>query len=143
MTQSRMSKKLFVALTVNAALVGVLLLTVAGRGPAAAVAQPLPAALGGGAARGGMTVMPAQMTVNTYGCFVLDADHQTLTAYQFLPGEKDLKLVAARDVQYDRQLTDFNTAPSPTDVRHLVEEQDRPSRSAPAAPRSPERPTDR
>jgi hypothetical protein len=90
------------------------------------------------AGNGSIVVMPGQLSPNTWGCYVMDSQNQTLCVYQFSPGEKELRLAAARDVQYDRKLGFFNTTPSPTDIRKLVERQEEPPRAAPTTERSPE-----
>ncbi len=46
--------------------------------------------------------------------------------YRGVRGE--LRLIAARNYIYDRQLKDFNTAPSPVEVHRLVEEEKRSGR---------------
>ena len=88
-----------------------------------AFAQPVPQQqpIAGGA---GMFMMPAQFAVNVWGCYLMDVDQQTLCAYQYLPGEKQLRLVAARNFKNDRKLGNYNTAnPSPNEVRDLVEKE--------------------
>jgi hypothetical protein len=87
---------------------------------------------------GGVVVMPGQLSATHWGCYVMDPQNQTLSVYEYNPGETVLKLAAARDIQYDRKLGFFNTSPSPTDIRKLVERQEEPSRAAPATERSPE-----
>src|SRR5438477_543231 len=62
-------------------------------------------AIAGGA---GLFVTPAQFSTNTWGCYVMDVDQQTLCAYQYFPGERKLRLVAARNFRYDRRLGQFN-----------------------------------
>ena len=109
-----------------------------GRGFGASAAFAQPQALSTGAGSSGMVVMPGQLSPNTWGCYVMDSQNQTLCVYQFSPGEKELRLAAARDIQYDRKLPSFNTMPSPTDIRKLVERQEEPSRAAPTTERSPE-----
>jgi hypothetical protein len=98
------------------------------------------APIGGGA---GVFIVPAQFSPNTFGCYLLDIDSQTICAYQFFPGEPQLKLRAARNFRYDRRLGHFNTVdPSPEEVRTLVEQETQSNRVQGAnAPRpSPEAP---
>jgi len=120
----RPNSAIVVALYVNAAVmvvVGVLLLNRPG------VPNFLPAAMaqsqGPIAGGAGVIVMPAQLSQNTWGCYLLDIDAQTLAAYQFFPGEKVLKLSAARNFRHDRRLGNFNTLPSPNEVADLVEKE--------------------
>ena len=69
-------------------------------------------------------MMPAQFSTNTWGVYLMDVEQQTLCAYQYLPGEHSLRLVAARNFRYDRRLGNYNTAnPSPLEVKDLVEKE--------------------
>lgn len=85
--------------------------------PLAAAQNQAPIA--GGA---GVFVMPAQVSNTVWGCYLLDVDSQTLALYTYAPGARQLKLEAARTYRYDRRLENFNTAaPSPNEVRELLE----------------------
>jgi hypothetical protein len=88
--------------------------------------------------------MPAQFFTSMWGCYVMDVDAQTLCAYQYFPAEKELRLVAARNFRYDRQLGKFNTEkPSPAEVKALVEKEkasDRVNNPDAPTPPSPEAP---
>ena len=84
----------------------------------AALAQQTPQPIAGGA---GLFLMPGQLAQNAWGCYVMDVDRQTLMVYQYQPGERWLKLTAARDFTYDRRLRSFNTDPQPTDIKKMVE----------------------
>ena len=77
---------------------------------------------------GGLFLMPAQFAVNQWGCYIMDIDRQTLCAYQYYPAEHNLRLVAARNFTWDRQLKNFNTGSNPgemapSEVRKIVEKQ--------------------
>jgi len=64
------------------------------------------------------------MSPSTWGCYVMDVDAQTLVAYQYYPGDRKLRLMAARDFSFDRFLKEFNTDdPTPADVKNLVEKE--------------------
>ena len=113
------------ALYLNAALLLAILVALLSRSgglgsgsflPAAFAAEGQPIAGGGN-----LYLMPGQMSLNTFGCYVMDTDAQTLCAYQFYPGEKALRLVAARNFRHDRRLGNFNTDPDPRDVEKWVE----------------------
>jgi hypothetical protein len=82
----------------------------------AAMAQNQPPIAGGA----GVFVMPGQLSTQTWGCYLLDVDSQTLCVYQYFP-DKTIRLVAARNFRYDRQLKQFNTDPSPQAIRELLE----------------------
>ena len=86
--------------------------------------------LAGGA---GVFVMPAQFAEKTWGCYLLDVDAQTLCAYQYYPGEKQLRLIAARNYRYDRKLSNLNTDhPTPLEVKDLLEKEAQNPRGTPA-----------
>jgi len=112
------------ALWANAAVLAVIAIVLLNRGGAPSL---LPSAYGqnqapiaGGA---GIFVMPAQMQTNVWGCYLLDVDNKTLCAYQFYPGEKKLRLTAARSYRFDTRLENFNTDIPPKEVKALVERQ--------------------
>ena len=88
--------------------------------------------------------MPGQFTANTWGCYVMDVDAQTLAAYKWFEGDKNLRLVAARSFRNDRRLHDFNTdSPTPAEVAKLLELEDagRRDNPQPAPPQTRRRPT--
>ena len=101
-----------------------------------AFGQQMP--IGGGA---GVFIVPGQFSSNTWGCYLMDVDAQTLCAYQFYPGDKQLRLIAARYFRYDRKLKNFNTpSPSPDEVSQLIarEQDDARVKDQSNAPASPE-----
>ena len=124
MQPSRRDRKVFLALCVNAALLLLILLVLIGRDNRLALAStamadsPAPAGSTGG---NGLFVMPGQLSPNTWGCYLMDTDHQTLSVYQYTPSEQTLRLVAARSFRYDRMMGNYNTAPPPLDIRDLSE----------------------
>ena len=143
-TRSGHRKALVYALYFNALLLGGILLVLVTRDsgarvlPAAFAAEG-PAPIAGG---GGIFMMPGQFSVNTWGVYVMDIDQQTLCAYQFYPGDKQLRLVAARNFRYDRRLGNFNTTPAPQEIKELLEKELHAGRvtdqnAAPAQPESP------
>lgn len=75
--------------------------------------------------------MPGQFAINIWGCYVMDVDRQTLCAYEYVPGRKQLLLVASRFIGHDRQLLEYNTSPSPEEVKRLVNLQNAPIRGQP------------
>ncbi len=113
------------ALYLNAALLLAILVALITRGGGGSLSV-LPRAFGAEAPQpiaggGNLYLMPGQMSLNTFGCYVMDTDAQTLCAYQFYPGEKELRLVAARNIRFDRRLGNFNTIPDPREVEKWVE----------------------
>jgi hypothetical protein len=122
---------LVVALYVNAGLLLSLLLAVMSRGSASAYAAPVTGAqpIAGG---NGLYLMPGQFANNIWGCYVMDVGRQTLCAYEYVQGRKQLQLVAARDFSYDIQLREYNSPqPSPDEVRRLVNLTNAPVRGNP------------
>jgi len=135
MTQSQRHNALVYVLATNAILLAgifIALLARSDRAPFASIAlaqdrgaMPMaPQPIAGG---GGLFLMPAQFASNTWGCYIMDVDQQTLCAYQYSPGERQLRLVAARSFRFDRRLKNFNTDnPSPREVERMLEkEQDK------------------
>jgi hypothetical protein len=140
---ARHSSSVARALYVNAVLLGVLIVVLAMRDGSPRLIAPAlgqQAPIGGGA---GVFIVPGQFSVNTWGLYLIDVDAQTLCAYQYSPGEKELRLVAARNYRFDRRLGRFNTdKPSPEEVRDLVdrEKQDERVKEQNNTPASPEAP---
>ncbi|HEY1683183.1 MAG TPA: hypothetical protein VGG19_00340 [Tepidisphaeraceae bacterium] len=70
----------------------------------------------------GVFIMPGQFSPNSYGCYLMDVDAQTLCVYGWDPMGRKLKLLASRSFRYDRKLANFNTEnPSPEEVKELIE----------------------
>jgi len=132
----RRNSPLVFALYVNAVLLAVIAIVLLTRSDAPHLVSPAfgqtQAPIAGGS---GLFVMPAQFSGTTWGCYVMDTDSQTLCAYQFVPGEKYLRFIAARNFKFDRQLRNFNTEPSPLEVKELVEKEQ--GAAVNAAPGSP------
>jgi hypothetical protein len=83
------------------------------------IAQAQPA----GVAKGGnVFAVAGQVDKETYGLYLVDLDNGTICVYQYLPGDRKLRLMAARTTVFDRRLEDYNTQPPPPEIRKLVEE---------------------
>lgn len=125
MTRLRRTNPIAAALYVNAVILLAILLAILVRGNSlpsfvpAAFAQQQPPIAGGS----GLYVMPAQLSDRVWGCYVLDSDNQTLTCYQYSPGEKVLRLAAARSIVYDHRLKNFNTDPDPEFIKGMLEKE--------------------
>ena len=128
MRRARRNRPLVIGLYLNAALMAAVLGALLTRSgppsflPAAYGASLAPQPIAGGA---NLYLMPAQFSVSTWGCYVLDIDAQTLCAYRYIPNNSaaDLQLVAARKITYDRRLTNFNSSnPSWQDVKQWVDQ---------------------
>lgn len=116
-----------VALWVVAALLAMnLVATLARRdGLSLAWAADAPGRQGPIAGGGGIFVMPAQLSGNTWGAYLMDIDRGTLAVYQFFPGTRQLQFVAARNFTNDTKLANFNTLPAPQEIVDLVEKQNK------------------
>lgn len=117
----RSNRSLVFALYLNAAFllaIVVLLLSRGGVGSQAIAAPNQTPPIAGG---GGLFLMPGQLSLSTWGCYLMDIDSQTLCAYEYVPGEHSLKFVASRYFRYDRQLKQYNTTPNPEEIRQRVE----------------------
>jgi hypothetical protein len=121
---SRSHNPVAVALYVNAGILLAILFVLTRRSPfpdmlPAAMAQSQGPIAGGG----GVYVMPAQFHAESWGCYLLDVDAQTLCTYEYDPGAQKLKLTSARDFRYDRLLKNFATSPAPWEVQQMVEQE--------------------
>lgn len=116
------NRGLTLALWANAVLLAGVLLVLAGRGGGmlggntALAQQAMPPIAGGG----GLFFMPGQIDANLYGVYLLDVDRQTLCIYQYFRGGRELQLIAARDIRFDRELRQFNTTPKPDEVAEML-----------------------
>ena len=120
----RASTAVAYALWANAALLVAILVVLVGRSNASSITLT-PAAFGqaqplGG---GGLYIMPAQISSNIWGCYVMDIDQQTLCGYAMTGSPPELKLVTARNFRYDRQLGALNTVPAPSEVKAMLEKE--------------------
>lgn len=141
----RRARSISLALYLNAAVLAVIAIALLGRSSnpisfdSAAFAQQVPQPIAGGA---GFFLMPAQFSTNQWGCYVMDVDAQTLTAYVYTPRDSrsgDLRLAAARSFVFDRQLKNYNTAPRPEEIEQLVNlEKDQSRRDETTRPVVPE-----
>jgi hypothetical protein len=84
-----------------------------------ALAQRQPPIAGGG----GLFVMPAQLSGNRWGCYLMDVDRGTLCVYEYQAGSTELKFQAARNFSNDTRLASYNTTPKPQEILDLVNKQ--------------------
>jgi hypothetical protein len=146
MRRPRRNRPVVYALYANAGLLlAILMVLLKGGGsssllPSAWGAPLSPQPIAGGA---NLYIMPAQFSPQTWGCYVMDIDAQTLCAYRYFPSATGdaLRLVAARKIAYDRKLTNFNSDnPSWNVVKQWVEQANEPVRGTDRAP-NPEKST--
>lgn len=120
MSQRKASKLIVVLLSLNAAIVAFLGLLLLSR------TELLPSAIGQMSPASGnsqVIVAPGQLSPSLWGCYVLDTRAGTLCVYQYNPGERLLRLQAARGIEQDLQLRSFNTSPLPSEVAELIEKE--------------------
>ena len=107
------------ALWANAALLAVIALVLLNRAAAPPrscpprsprTSRPSP----GGA---GVFVMPGQFKENVWGCYLLDVDNKTLCAYQYFPGDKKLRLAAARCTRTTSSSKSSTPSTSPREIK--------------------------
>jgi hypothetical protein len=73
-----------------------------------------------------MLVVGGQITKDSYGLYLVDTKKQALCVFQWLPSKRKLRLMAARNFEYDVQLDSFNAdKPTPGEVKRLVEQNKR------------------
>jgi hypothetical protein len=126
----RRNNPLALALWANAILLAGILIAVLARGNGnanwpsilpAAYAQPAgQAPIAGGA---GVFVMPCQLADRQWGAYLMDVDAGTLVVYQYEPGVRQLRFVAARSYRNDTKLHDFSTSPSTEEIRKQIEKE--------------------
>ena len=66
-----------------------------------------------------------KITSDTNGIYLVDLENATICVYQYVPGSRRLRLVAARTFAYDCQLDAYSTEPAPAEIKKLVQEQRR------------------
>jgi hypothetical protein len=116
-SNSRMAQWIIVALL---SVIATCLLMEIGFGASAATAQVT--SVGGG----DVLVVGGQITKDSYGLYLVDTKRQALAVYQWLPGSRKLRLMAARTFKYDIQLDEYNAdKPTPSEVKRLVEQNKR------------------
>lgn len=70
---------------------------------------------------GGYYLMPGQLASNMWGVYLMDIETQSVAVYHYDAGARQLRLLAVREFEQDRLLRDFNTYPSPEEVRRVLE----------------------
>jgi hypothetical protein len=157
MEGSRRHHPIVIALWANVLLLAGILVVLLSRGSGSSSLLPMalgadadgrmpmaPQPIAGGA---GLFLMPGQFSQTVWGCYIMDVDRQTLCAYTVSGSPPTLRLVAARNFTYDRQLKNFNTGDdkggmSPDEVRKMVQRETESERvkqgdAAPAPAESP------
>ena len=74
----------------------------------------------------GIYAVAGQITSDSYGIYLIDSDNATMAVYQWLPSVRRLRLMAARNFEFDLQLDEFNSDdPTPREIKKLVEQHER------------------
>lgn len=83
---------------------------------------------------GRFLAVPGRLTGDSYGVYIIDLENGIINVYQWVPGRRGtgkLKLLAARNINYDLQLDEYNTEPSPKEIKKLVNQSRRLENSQP------------
>lgn len=113
------------AAAVQWAVVGVLAFVAGALSQQLLLAPPAASAQSPAAASGGVLAVAGQISRDSYGVYLVDLRSGTITMYEYVSGERTLWLRAARSIQADRQLDDYNTKPDPKEILRLVSEASR------------------
>lgn len=100
-----------------AAVAGALLVEL-GR-TSSAVGQGLGGPVGAGR---GLLVVPSPLSRDSYGVYLVDAEKGKMCLYEYQASHRQLRLVAVRNFAYDLCLDEYNTQPSPSEMRQLAEQ---------------------
>ena len=92
-----------------------LLIEVGMRAPRARAAE-------GSGGKAGIFAVAGQITRDTYGIYLVDAERGTICLYEYVPSAHKLHLRAARNVTFDLRLDAYNTEPTPQEIKKLVEQ---------------------
>ena len=70
-----------------------------------------------------LLAVAGQVSSDTYGLYLVDLENNIITVYGLVPGKpRKFKLMAARNFSYDIQLDEYNTEPSPNEIKRLVQQ---------------------
>jgi len=94
-------------------------------GPGAAEAQSVPASTSG------ILAVPAQISKDRFGLFLVDGREGTMSLYGYDQRGRVLRLLACRTFIYDLQLDSYNTQPLPKDVQKMAADARRLKSAAP------------
>lgn len=101
-------------------LVGALAVVATGLLVAAADGQSTPDADTGSGQTDSVIAVAGKLTDDTYGLYLVDTEQKTIVLYQYLPSVRRLKLMAGRTYAFDSRLDEYNTEPSPREIRKRV-----------------------
>jgi hypothetical protein len=75
--------------------------------------------------KGNIFALAGQLSKDSYGIYLVDADNDTIAIYEWVPASpsgRKLRLMAARNYSFDLKLDDYNTEPLPREIKTLVEQ---------------------
>jgi len=87
------------------------------------------------ASSGGLLVVPSALSRESYGVYLVDPQQGRICLYEYQAARRQLRLLAVRNFTYDLRLNEYNTDPSPSEMRELAEQLERPK--APATQTAP------
>ena len=109
------------------AVIAVCLLIEVGASTSIALAQANSSDTAGQTDTDRLLAVAGQLSRDTYGLYLVDLDNTTICVYQYLPGKRtgmtELCLMAARSFAFDRRLEEYNTKPSPREIKELIDQQ--------------------
>jgi len=73
------------------------------------------------AGNGSVLAVAGQITRDNYGLYLVHLDRRTVCVYQWQANRRKLVLLAARTYAFDQQLDEYNTEPSPSEIRDMVD----------------------
>lgn len=82
----------------------------------------------------GVVVVPTQLSRESYGVYLVDADRGKICLYEYQSATRILRLLAVRNFTYDLGLEEYNTQPVPHEMKELMQQ------VAPVAPRAASQP---
>lgn len=87
--------------------------------------QPFPARAAESLSSSTILAVPVQISRDNQGLAIIDTRNRTIWVYEFFDrqtGFKQIRLMAARSWEYDRLLTEWNSAdPTPQQIRTILE----------------------
>jgi len=76
----------------------------------------------GAAQAGPIFAVAGKVTSHTYGLYLVDTAARTVCVYEWVSEKRTLHLRAARNCTFDLRLDEYNTDPSPREIRKLNQE---------------------
>jgi hypothetical protein len=73
-------------------------------------------------AGGRVLVVPSALSRESYGVYLVDPQQGKICLYEYQASSRQLRLLAVRNYAYDLRLDEYNTQPSPSEMRQLAEQ---------------------